>query len=86
MAFKMSTRAGLAAMLSLAVAGAAFAQNEPMPKGQPGAGAKAAHLRHEKFEQMGKVFKSLNDELKKDAPAKTVVASNAATRCRPDRT
>lgn len=79
MAFKMSTRAGLAAMLSLAVAGAAFAQNEPMPKGQPGAGAKAAHLRHEKFEQMGKVFKSLNDELKKDAPAKTVVASNAAT-------
>ncbi len=36
-------------------------------------GAKAAHDRHEKFEAIGKAFKGLSDELKKDAPDVHVV-------------
>ncbi len=79
MAFTMTTRVGLAAALSVAVVGGALAHNEPMPKGPMSAGTKAAHLRHANFEQMGKAFKGLKDELKKDAPAKAVVASNADT-------
>jgi cytochrome c556 len=43
------------------------------------AGARAAHARHENFEKMGKAFKSLTDELKKDAPDKALIAANAAT-------
>jgi cytochrome c556 len=43
------------------------------------AGAKAAHLRHEKMERLGKTFKGLNDELKKKSANKTAVASHART-------
>jgi cytochrome c556 len=39
----------------------------------------AAHERHEHFEALGKAFKSLGDELKKDAPDVAKVKENAAT-------
>ena len=64
---------GLALVLALAVTVAS-----PAASAQS-AGARAAELRHEKFELMGKTFKSLTDELKKSNPNKTLVASNAAT-------
>ncbi len=73
MAFKDLGRQTLGAALAagLAVAGGgALAQS---------AGAKAANMRHEKFETMGRTFKALNDELKKDAPGKAVVVRHAAT-------
>jgi cytochrome c556 len=60
----MMLAAGLAAL-----AGGAVAQ---------GAGAKAAMDRHDHFKTMGKAFKVINDELKKDAPDKTLIASDAA--------
>lgn len=42
-------------------------------------GAKAAHERHENFEQIGKSFKALGDELKKDAPDVAKVKESATT-------
>lgn len=41
-------------------------------------GAKAAHERHEHFEALGKAFKGLGDELKKDAPDRAKIRENAA--------
>lgn len=38
---------------------------------------KAAYARHENFRKMGANFKALNDELRKGAPSKAVVATNA---------
>lgn len=40
-------------------------------------GAKAAHERHEHFEALGKAFKALGDELKKDAPDTAKVRESA---------
>jgi cytochrome c556 len=42
-------------------------------------GSRAAHERHEHFEALGKAFKRLGDELKKDAPDLAGVKQNAAT-------
>lgn len=42
-------------------------------------GEQAAHDRHEKFEAIGKAFKTIGDELKKDAPDVAKVKENAAT-------
>ena len=41
-------------------------------------GAKAANDRHEKFEQIGKAFKTTGDQLKSDAPDIAVIKTNAA--------
>jgi cytochrome c556 len=41
-------------------------------------GAKAAHERHEHFEALGKAFKGLGDELKKDTPRIEAIRSDAA--------
>lgn len=66
---RLSLAAALSAGLVVA-AGGALAQS---------AGAKAANMRHEKFESLGRANKALNDELKKDAPSKAVLTTNAAT-------
>lgn len=42
-------------------------------------GAKAAHDRHDKFEAMGKGFKTIGDELKKDAPDLAKIKEGAGT-------
>lgn len=60
----------LALCVSVTPAGAALAQS---------AGAKAAQVRHEKFEQMGATFKRLNDELRKGEPSRAVVTSSTQT-------
>jgi cytochrome c556 len=72
-------RVGVAVALAVGLgvaAGGAFAHEHmgPMPKT---AGAKAAYQRHENFKQQGAAFKAINDELKKDAPDKALIASNA---------
>jgi cytochrome c556 len=41
-------------------------------------GAKAAHERHEHFEAIGKAFKTIGDELKKDTPEVAKIRENAA--------
>ena len=41
-------------------------------------GEKAAHDRHEKFEAIGKAFKTIGDELKKDAPDVARIKESAA--------
>jgi cytochrome c556 len=43
------------------------------------AGAKAAHARHEGFEQMGKAFKTLNDELKRGKPNLAKIRASTQT-------
>jgi cytochrome c556 len=43
------------------------------------AGGKAAMDRHDHFKTMGKAFKEINDELKKDAPDRKLIASDATT-------
>lgn len=48
------------ALLCVTLAGCGGAPDTP--------GAKAAHERHENFEAIGKAFKTIGDELKKDAP------------------
>jgi cytochrome c556 len=60
-------------------AGGAFAHvHDKMPANASPA-TKAAYARHENFEKMGAAFKRLNDELKKGAPDKAVVAANSKT-------
>lgn len=58
---------GLAAVL-VAVAGAGFAATRM---------EQAVAARHANFKEQGAAFKALNDELKKDAPAKAVLAASA---------
>lgn len=41
-------------------------------------GAKAAHERHESFEAIGKAFKTIGDQLKKDAPEVAKIRESAA--------
>jgi cytochrome c556 len=82
MAFNMSRGARLAAAAavgavigSAVVAGVALAHDDPMPK-NPSPATRAAYVRHENFEKLGKAFKGLNDELKKGSPDIAVVRSN----------
>ena len=83
MAFGTNTGAVAAIALGLgaatALAGAAFAHNEPMPKGPMSAGAKAAHQRHANFEKLGAAFKGLNDELRKSNPNAATVQAHTRT-------
>jgi cytochrome c556 len=68
----------VAVAVGLAVAaGAAAHGNDPMPAAAAPA-AKAAYARHENFEQIGKTFKTLNDELRKGAPNRAVVSAQTA--------
>lgn len=71
----------LAAVIGAGMLGAspANAHDDKMPKGKVSAATQAAHLRHEKFELMGKTFKTLNDELRKGSPDRAVVTSSTAT-------
>mgnify|MGYP000370221478 FL=1 len=57
--------------------GAAFAHDHtgPMPTTP---GGKAAHTRQENFKQQGAAFKTIRDELKKDAPNLALISANAA--------
>lgn len=77
----MSRSAALAVAVGIgaavAVAGVS-AQAEPMPK-NANAATRAAYMRHENFEALGKAFKTLNDELRKDAPNKAVLAASTKT-------
>lgn len=62
------------AVSGVAVSGGALAQ---------GTGRKAADQRHENFEQLGKTFKILKDELAKDAPDKaTLIKASASVKDR----
>jgi len=64
---------GLGAVVT---AGGALARDDdPMPK-NANAATKAAYARHEHFEELGKTFKALNEEMKKDAPDKAAVAAD----------
>lgn len=75
---KRVTISALAIGLGAVVAGAAWAHDDPMPA-NANAAQKAAYARHEHFEEMGKTFKGLNEELKKDSPDKAAVATSAKT-------
>lgn len=83
MAFGMNRGAAMAIALGLgaatAVAGAALAHNEPMPKGPLSPGAKAAHQRHANFEKLGAAFKKVNDELKRSNPNVATVQAQTRT-------
>lgn len=75
----MSRGAAMAVALGIGAAiaaGGAFAHDDPMPK-NASAATKAAYARHQNFENLGKAFKGLNDELRKGSPDKAVLASNA---------
>jgi cytochrome c556 len=67
---------GLAA--TVAAGAAAARDDDPMPK-NASAATKAAYARHAHFEELGKTFKALNEEMKKDAPDKAAVAAGAKT-------
>lgn len=60
----------LPAVLCLALAGCGGAPDTP--------GAKAAQERHENFEAIGKAFKTIGDELKKDAPDLAAIKAQTA--------
>lgn len=69
----------LAVGIGFAVAaGGAMAHDDKMPANASPA-TKAAYARHDNFRKLGGAFKGLNDELKKGAPDKAVVAANAKT-------
>jgi cytochrome c556 len=75
----MSKGAALAAAFGIGAAiaaGGALAHGDKMPA-NANAATKAAYARHENFEKLGAAFKGLNDELKKPAPDKAVLASHA---------
>ena len=79
MAAWMSRGAALAVAVGLAsavAAAGAFAHDDPMPK-NPTPAQRAAYVRHDRFQGLDKAFKAIGDELKKPAPDKAVLASNA---------
>jgi cytochrome c556 len=75
----MSKGAAFAAALGIGAAiaaGGALAHDDKMPANASPA-TKAAYARHQNFKKLGADFKGLNDELKKGAPDKAVLAANA---------
>src|SRR3989344_2517812 len=79
MAWAMSKGWALALAVGIGAAvaaGGAVAHDDKLPANASPA-TKAAYARHENFRKMGASFKALNDELRKGAPNKTVVATNA---------
>jgi cytochrome c556 len=73
----LAVAAGVA-MGAAVTAGVAFAHDDPMPK-NPSPATRAAYVRHENFEKLGKTFKALNDELRKGSPDKAAVAADTRT-------
>ena len=69
----------LAIGTAVAAGGALAHDDDPTPTGNLRPAVRAAYARHEHFEQLGKTFKQLSDELKKDSPDPRVVKSAAAT-------
>lgn len=59
----------LAPLLAIGLAGCGSQADTPE--------ARIAHERHENFEKIGKAFKAINQEVKKDAPDMAVVKLNA---------
>jgi cytochrome c556 len=78
MGMRMTMGAAVAALtvgLGVAAGGALAHENMAPPKGPM---QKAAADRHQNFKQQGAAFKAILDEVKKDAPDKAVIATNAA--------
>lgn len=69
--------AGVAVLALGAAAGGAALAHEDMGKIPNTPAGRAVAARHQNFKQQGGAFKALNDELKKDAPDKSVVAASA---------
>lgn len=63
------------AVLGLAVAGAALAQDAALST----PGGKAALARQAHYKELAKAFGALNGELRKDAPDKALILANATT-------
>src|SRR3990167_4269676 len=81
MASMMSKGVALAVALGMGAAvaaGGAFAHDDKLPANASPA-TKAAYARHANFEKLGGAFKGLNDELRKGAPDKAVVATHSRT-------
>lgn len=72
--FGTSARAGV--VLALAVAGLAGAAAAAAPSSPA---AQAVLTRQQNYKHMGRAFKTISDELKKDSPDKSVIAANAQT-------
>ena len=79
----ISKRAALAVAMSIGAAvaagGALAHDGDHMPTGKISAATRAAHVRHENFEKLGKAFKGLLDEIKKPSPDMAVVSTNTKT-------
>lgn len=77
----MGSRFGRAAATAAAVGVAMFAgvalAHEDMGHVPDTPAAKAVVARHQNFKQLGGAFKSIFDELKKDAPDKAVISASA---------
>lgn len=76
-------RAALSVVMSVGVAvaagGALAHDGDHMPAGKISAATRAAYVRHENFEKMGKAFKALLDEIKKPSPDMAVVSASTKT-------
>jgi cytochrome c556 len=78
MGMRMTMSAAVAALavgIGVAAGGALAHEHMDPPKGPM---QKAAFDRHNNFKQQGAAFKAILDEVKKDAPDKAVIATNAA--------
>lgn len=76
MAFQKSIFA-LSLVAGLVIVGSAVHAHEHMAPMPTTPGGKAAYTRHENFKQQGATFKAIRDELKKDAPNKALISTNA---------
>ncbi|MDB5445891.1 MAG: cytochrome [Phenylobacterium sp.] len=76
MAIRLGARIAAALVMGAALSGAAWA-HEDMGKVPNTPAGKAVAARHENFKQQGRAFKAILDELKKDTPDKTLIATNA---------
>jgi cytochrome c556 len=71
-------RAAGVALLAAALAAGAWEATAHVEGSVPDTpGGRAAATRHHNFRQLGKAFKTISDELKKDAPDKAAVAVSA---------
>jgi cytochrome c556 len=78
MKFRIGARVAVALALGAAgFAGTAMAQGSTSPVPNTPA-AHAVVARQQNYKQLGRAFKTIGDELKKDAPDKAVIAPNAA--------
>ncbi|THD54274.1 cytochrome c [Phenylobacterium sp.] len=74
----MARRTLVAALAALGLAaGAALAADPALPAGPASPAGQALLARQAHFREQAAGFKAINDELKKDAPDKAVIAANA---------